>query len=150
MLYYYARYNSSSVHLNYTLFKFILVLYTIYFIVNSYYYIFIYFFFSSRRRHTRWPRDWSSDCALPISLLLYGQAIFHEHLGSYEQAVVAAMKSMEQDRARADVWGLLGSLYAHQGQAEEAEKAFRSEERRVGREWRGRRGRERGGRKRGK
>src|SRR5207253_7456834 len=22
---------------------------------------FIYFFFSSRRRHTRWPRDWSSD-----------------------------------------------------------------------------------------
>src|SRR5207253_5948182 len=25
------------------------------------------FFFSSRRRHTRWPRDWSSDGALPIS-----------------------------------------------------------------------------------
>src|SRR5439155_13441779 len=22
--------------------------------------------FSSRRRHTRWPRDWSSDVALPI------------------------------------------------------------------------------------
>src|SRR5437870_8979107 len=72
MLYYYARYNSSSVHLNYTLFKFILVLYTIYFIVNSYYYIFIFFFFSSRRRHTRWPRDWSSDCALPILLIRHG------------------------------------------------------------------------------
>src|SRR5437870_8563553 len=26
----------------------------------------IFFFFSSRRRHTRWPRDWSSECALPI------------------------------------------------------------------------------------
>src|SRR5687768_18600330 len=25
------------------------------------------FFFSSRRRHTRCSRDWSSDCALPIS-----------------------------------------------------------------------------------
>src|SRR5207253_5482904 len=25
-----------------------------------YYYVF-FFFFSSRRRHTRWPRDWSSD-----------------------------------------------------------------------------------------
>src|SRR5437870_10755865 len=25
------------------------------------------FFFSSRRRHTRWPRDWSSDVCLPIS-----------------------------------------------------------------------------------
>src|SRR5215208_5437771 len=24
------------------------------------------FFFSSRRRHTRWPRDWSSDVSLPI------------------------------------------------------------------------------------
>src|SRR5207253_6894109 len=30
---------------------------------------FVFFFFSSRRRHTRWPRDWSSDvCSsdLPI------------------------------------------------------------------------------------
>src|SRR5690625_5390388 len=25
------------------------------------YVLFIFFFFSSRRRHTRWPRDWSSD-----------------------------------------------------------------------------------------
>src|SRR5437870_13159060 len=24
-------------------------------------YVFLFFFFSSRRRHTRWPRDWSSD-----------------------------------------------------------------------------------------
>src|SRR5439155_7193175 len=24
------------------------------------------FFFSSRRRHTRWPRDWSSDVCFPI------------------------------------------------------------------------------------
>src|SRR5437870_12670851 len=24
-------------------------------------FIFFFFFFSSRRRHTRWPRDWSSD-----------------------------------------------------------------------------------------
>src|SRR5207253_3998480 len=23
--------------------------------------VFLFFFFSSRRRHTRWPRDWSSD-----------------------------------------------------------------------------------------
>src|SRR5690625_7060310 len=26
------------------------------------------FFFSSRRRHTRWPRDWSSDVCFPIFL----------------------------------------------------------------------------------
>src|SRR5690625_5634691 len=24
-------------------------------------FVFLIFFFSSRRRHTRWPRDWSSD-----------------------------------------------------------------------------------------
>src|SRR5437870_2365712 len=34
---------------------------------------FLFFFFSSRRRHTRWPRDWSSDvCSsdLPIAVEL--------------------------------------------------------------------------------
>src|SRR5690625_2330536 len=25
------------------------------------FYLYFFFFFSSRRRHTRWPRDWSSD-----------------------------------------------------------------------------------------
>src|SRR5690625_6674215 len=27
----------------------------------SAFFFFLFFFFSSRRRHTRWPRDWSSD-----------------------------------------------------------------------------------------
>src|SRR6266478_6883781 len=30
---------------------------------------FFFFFFSSRRRHTRFDCDWSSTCALPISVL---------------------------------------------------------------------------------
>src|SRR5947209_20587300 len=29
-------------------------------------YSIVFFFFSSRRRHTRYWRDWSSECALPI------------------------------------------------------------------------------------
>src|SRR5690625_5878652 len=30
-----------------------------------------FFFFSSRRRHTRWPRDWSSDvCSSDLSIAL--------------------------------------------------------------------------------
>src|SRR5207253_8731695 len=34
-------------------------------------------FFSSRRRHTRWPRDWSSDvCSSDLA------AVHHEHLAS--------------------------------------------------------------------
>src|SRR5690625_7985412 len=46
------------------------------------------FFFSSRRRHTRWPRDWSSDvCSSDLGLPLAG---FHnltdeetQHLGPF-------------------------------------------------------------------
>src|SRR6266702_7081477 len=32
------------------------------------------FFFSSRRRHTRWPRDWSSDvCSSDLPLVVAGE-----------------------------------------------------------------------------
>src|SRR5690625_3122731 len=32
--------------------------------------LFVFFFFSSRRRHTRWPRDWSSDvCSSDLGVL---------------------------------------------------------------------------------
>ncbi len=64
--------------------------------------------------------------AIPNSaLLLYGEAILYEHLGSYDLAIASAMKSIEQDPSRADVWSLLGSLRAHEGQADEADEAFR-------------------------
>src|SRR5690625_4411878 len=34
------------------------------------------FFFSSRRRHTRWPRDWSSDvCSSDLQRLKIGRAL---------------------------------------------------------------------------
>src|SRR5207253_6534769 len=33
------------------------------------------FFFSSRRRHTRWPRDWSSDvCSSDLAILWFSRA----------------------------------------------------------------------------
>src|SRR5439155_11417114 len=32
--------------------------------------LFFFFFFSSRRRHTRWPRDWSSDvCSSDLAMV---------------------------------------------------------------------------------
>src|SRR5437660_8696713 len=32
----------------------------------------LFFFFSSRRRHTRWPRDWSSDvCSSDLGKIVY-------------------------------------------------------------------------------
>src|SRR5690625_6766314 len=33
-----------------------------------------FFFFSSRRRHTRWPRDWSSDVCSSDLVICVGQA----------------------------------------------------------------------------
>src|SRR6266508_5667141 len=38
-----------------------------------------YFFFSSRRRHTRWPRDWSSDVC--------SSDLFHARLGGQRRAL---------------------------------------------------------------
>jgi Flp pilus assembly protein TadD len=58
------------------------------------------------------------------ALLLYGQAIFYEYLGSYQEALTPAMKSIEENPARAEVWSLLGTLRTHLGQTAEAEKAF--------------------------
>src|SRR5207253_3595835 len=37
-------------------------------------FVFFFFFFSSRRRHTRWPRDWSSDvCSSDLRTVLLQQ-----------------------------------------------------------------------------
>src|SRR6266508_4270124 len=38
-----------------------------------------FFFFSSRRRHTRWPRDWSSDVC-SSDLVATGQPVGSRHL----------------------------------------------------------------------
>src|SRR5690625_2944499 len=59
----------------------------------------IFFFFSSRRRHTRWPRDWSSDvCSSDLLLtpkaeannlyswLLNFQVLNDEYKKRYEQS----------------------------------------------------------------
>src|SRR5437660_7472443 len=43
-----------------------------------------YFFFSSRRRHTRWPRDWSSDvCSSDLMLIEYVMRNTHVPVGPW-------------------------------------------------------------------
>src|SRR5690625_4224179 len=40
--------------------------------------MYISFFFSSRRRHTRWPRDWSSDvCSSDLKKISLAAAMIH-------------------------------------------------------------------------
>src|SRR5207253_8668163 len=39
---------------------------------------YVFFFFSSRRRHTRWPRDWSSDvCSSDLGKFLFVLLLLH-------------------------------------------------------------------------
>src|SRR5690625_2053153 len=40
-------------------------------------YLPLYLFFSSRRRHTRWPRDWSSDVCSSDLVLQLGDLLVH-------------------------------------------------------------------------
>src|SRR5437870_6324456 len=85
----------------------------------------LFFFFSSRRRHTRWPRDWSSDVC------------------SSDLRVAAPLR----DRAglRLTQYGARGDGQLDRGaeprlgQHDAPRLAVRSEERRVGEEWRRRR-----------
>src|SRR5207253_8449360 len=81
------------------------------------------FLFSSRRRHTRWPRDWSSD-------------VCSSHL-SYRSKVAALRgepESVSTDSSAAcTLDGASGAFAFSEG------RTRRSEERRVGKGWRVRR-----------
>src|SRR5207245_5410457 len=90
------------------------------------------FFFSSRRRHTRCYRDWSSDvCSsdlTPVSAGVFGEGVC----------------SMELFFERSRIRQIFGRLLVEQanellGRGRNGDGTLaRSEERRVGKEWRGR------------
>src|SRR6266508_1180312 len=57
--------------------------------------IFLCFFFSSRRRHTRWPRDWSSDVCLPILTVGspdVGEAVDERAVGQHHDLVADRLR----------------------------------------------------------
>src|SRR5690625_7886596 len=90
------------------------------------------FFFSSRRRHTRWPRDWSSDVALPI----YSDNLFEltSHTGEvhYSRTIIITAGNGAFEPRRLNI-----------NTSEDFENVnLRSEERRVGKECRLRRARD--------
>src|SRR5690349_23093830 len=98
-----------------------------FFFHTSFFYLFLFFFFffSSRRRHTRSLRDWSSDvCSSDLAELIELFAVVREFL----------TQLLEPSLGR--VVGFL--LECHFFDFESANRAFRSEERRVGKECRSR------------
>src|SRR5690606_40622688 len=83
----------------------------------------VFFFFSSRRRHTRFSRDWSSD-------------VCSSDLHSQTPAVVA----VPRDRGSRTVGAPVSDTLVPAVVPERRGLASRSEERRVGKECRSRRG----------
>src|SRR5437870_11942092 len=86
---------------------------------------FVLFFFSSRRRHTRWPRDWSSDVCSSDLAIVPGE----ENAVPLSECFVAgtAIKNEQAGRFSLRNAALACQLPNH-----------RSEERRVGKECRAR------------
>src|SRR5438876_3870507 len=89
------------------------------------------FFFSSRRRHTRWTGDWSSDVC-SSDLRFAGRTLDCDPLAGAiaelsRRPALESAKRLGIDAARAETL-LAGTLIL----------AERSEERRVGKEWRSR------------
>src|SRR5690606_40899382 len=98
-------------------------------------------FFSSRRRHTRFSRDWSSDvCSSDLNLLtstifLIGVGFVYGTAGTVNMGELAGLA--RDDGAVAMAVALC--LFALSIKAAVVPVHGRSEERRVGREWRTRR-----------
>src|SRR5207253_6619930 len=90
--------------------------------VFSVFVIGFFFFFSSRRRHTRWPRDWSSDVC---SSDLFGR-IAILRIGMRPNGSPGDVEVFARGATDADPGLLRGA------------DALRSEERRVGKECRAR------------
>src|SRR6266508_5100458 len=63
-----------------------------FYLMHNIYVITLSFFVSSRRRHTRWPRDWSSDVC--SSDLAYHNRELPMHTG-YERLAILADKAGE-------------------------------------------------------
>src|SRR5437870_8353481 len=99
------------------------------------------FFFSSRRRHTRWPRDWSSDvCSsdlavgaaalVDVALELLAEPV-HVARDRHRGRVAERAEALAEDPV-ADVEQQVELVLRRLAVLDRAQ---RSEERRVGKEW---------------
>src|SRR5699024_11909236 len=96
------------------------------------------FFFSSRRRHTRSKRDWSSDVC--SSDLYHKNSNMWEYTRKTRIPVDDIFELLErEDRGVDKVQALFADMEERRAAWKELEAEPRSEERRVGKEWRHRR-----------
>src|SRR5439155_5476834 len=95
------------------------------FVLNSCIFFFV-FFFSSRRRHTRWPRDWSSDVCSSDLVAAKTVCIY-----SPEAKLLGTIELSETPSNVSFGDGDLESLFITARTS-----VYRSEERRVGKECR--------------
>src|SRR5690625_6517614 len=80
---------------------------------------FYFFFFSSRRRHTRWPRDWSSDVCSSDLDFTGGGSHSHPPFGEFDVYLTDELHPVTE--------GLTERFTV-------TDELYRSEERRVGKE----------------
>src|SRR5207253_6892155 len=86
------------------------------------------FFFSSRRRHTRWPRDWSSDvCSSDLSCQEYRSSVV-----VLEVQEPTLLRYSWQDDGGGETTEVIYRLEPHAGGTRFTYDHTRSEERRVG------------------
>src|SRR5207302_7331971 len=101
---------------------------------------FVFFFFSSRRRHTRFSRDWSSDvCSSDLGLMAAPRCSMSAGTRELISSVV------HEDQTFGEITNIATSLRSKLQQPLRFHTRFRkrrSEERRVGKECRTKRGRD--------
>src|SRR5207253_5168940 len=93
----------------------------------------------SSRRHTRWPRDWSSDvCSSDLgidNLFLVGRNGMHKY-NNQDHSMLTAMHAVDGIASghvnKKSLWEINTEQEYHEEKAEKAKA--RSEERRVGKE----------------
>src|SRR5207253_4850303 len=60
-----------------------------------------FFFFSSRRRHTRWPRDWSSDvCSSDLEVKIGSKCLLASDLSRIIVQIPAKIRSNSRSEER--------------------------------------------------
>src|SRR5690606_40599198 len=94
-------------------------------------FVVVFFFFSSRRRHTRFSRDWSSDVCSSDLVQLHAESPLELVCDQVSKKIAFPLLQVGQIRFHP-----FHKLYRASLVADQSRLGDRSEERRVGKEWR--------------